>query len=175
MRGVPRIGARLRLLGIDDDARAEMQRFLPILVAGLDHIIERFYAHMFSLPEGRHIFGDPGVVERLKVRQKAHWLRLFSSTFDDDYVSGAIKVGEVHYVQAIPPYLYIAGYNFFHCELIRLVCDAVPSRLVPRVLAAFTRVVSLDMDLALSAYTREYWKSVTASHRAGTIVEIVED
>lgn len=156
---VPNIEGRLRLLGIDMSARMDAKRFFPIFEAHVDRIIAHFYDHMYSFAEARRLLGDPQNVLRLSERQKQHWLRLFSCRFDAEYVRSALHVGEVHYARRVPPYLYLAGYNFFHCELIRLASATITGIEVPPLLAAITRLVTLDMDLALSAYTREHWRA----------------
>lgn len=173
MEKVPNIEARLRLLGIDMSVRMDAKRFFPIFETHIDRIIAHFYDHMFSFVEARRLFGDETAVRHLSERQKQHWLRLFACRLDAEYVRGALHVGEVHYARRVPPYLYLAGYNFFHCELIRLASATVTGIEVPPLLAAITRLVTLDMDLALSAYTREHWRS--AAPTPPQPVEVLND
>ncbi len=159
MQGVPNIEPRLKMLGIDAGVRISAKRFFPIFEAHIDRIVADFYDHLYSFAEARRLLGDAARIARLQQHQKLHWLRLFSCSLDADYVRGALHVGEIHYARRIPPYLYLAGYNFFHCELIRLASATLPGLEVPQLLADLTRLVTLDMDLALSAYTREHWRA----------------
>lgn len=75
-----------------------------------------------------------------------------------------MKVGQIHYDNKIPPYLYMAGYNFVHCEIITLASQKYGnSSDLPNILSSITRLVTLDMDLSMSAYTREHWRGAPAA------------
>ncbi|MDA0664309.1 MAG: protoglobin domain-containing protein, partial [Proteobacteria bacterium] len=98
-------------------------------------------------------------IAALKYNQKKHWLALFSCRFDKKYVASTMHIGQIHFHHNVAPYLYIAGYNYFHCALIKIIAkqEALSDDL-PTVLPAIAKVISLDMDLSLSVYTREYWR-----------------
>jgi hypothetical protein len=159
---------RLSLLGITADTKHNIGEFYPTLAGGIDGIIARFYAHILSFPEGKSALQNKDIKNSLAPRQRTHWLKLFSCSFDDEYYRSAVRIGQVHYDQKISPYLYLAGYNFFNCEMIRLAAqshrDAVS---LSNLLTSISRVVTLDMDLALSAYTREHWMRQTKSPQPG--------
>lgn len=135
-----------------------MKRVRPIFHSSLDDIIRGFYYHILSFPEGRKILSDPDVIARLPERQKSHWITLFSCKFDDIYAKNAINIGKVHFKNKVSPYVYISGYNYFQCELIKAVsAECRGDADLAAMLMSIAKVISLDMDLALSAYTREYW------------------
>lgn len=158
MVALPNIGKRLQLLGIDSKTTNIIHGFYPTLNMEIDNAISRFYAHLLTQPEGRAMFGDRRAVAALKPRQREHWMSLFSCTFDEAYVESAIKVGRIHYERKIAPYLYMAGYNFFHAELNGVAWRHCQDRGMLRdLLEAISRLVTLDMELALSAYTRQRW------------------
>lgn len=149
---------RLELLGIDEDTKHNIKQFYPVFSRSIDDIILKFYSHIVSFPEAQTIFKDFDIKGRLRSLQSAHWLRLFSCEFDDEYVNNALKIGQIHYTNRVAPYLYMAGYNMFHCEVIRVASEEYHDTIyLPHVLTAVTRVITLDMDLSLSAYTREHW------------------
>lgn len=75
----------------------------------------------------------------------------------------------MHYKFGVAPYLYITGYNFFQCELIKLISeDRAEDVDLSSVLTSVIKVINLDMDLALSAYTREYWRDAIKGTEPGT-------
>jgi hypothetical protein len=53
----------------------------------------------------------------------------------------------------VAPYLYIAGYNDFHCEMIRLAALHYKDMDVAELLQAIAKAVAFDMDLASTSYT----------------------
>ena len=156
----PKLDARLALLSISEETKTHVAALTPVLSAELDPILRRFYRHIRGFPEGQALIPDDEMEKSLRARQRAHWLRLFSCRFDDDYVASALAVGRAHLRAGVAPYIYIAGYNFILCELIKAVVVHHAGALnVSGLLTAMTRVVYLDMDLALSTYTRELWRA----------------
>lgn len=155
------IETRLRLLGIDDDTRHNLRVFYPVFEDALGRIVEKFYAHILTFPDAAELLAGSDVKNQLMLRQKVHWQNLFSCRFDQDYVTEAIRIGKVHFDRKVPPYIYIAGYSFFHGQIVRLATrhyDATTG--LQEVLIGAGRLIALDMDLALSAYMREYGKAV---------------
>jgi hypothetical protein len=152
---------RLRLLGITNDTKHNIGVFYPHFLNAIDDIAGQFYAHLLSFPEGKSLLADQDIKNSLKPRQQAHWIELFACQFNERYVTNALRVGQIHYKRKIAPYLYMAGYNFFHCQIISVASQHFGTALeLPNLLASITRVVTLDMDLALSAYTREHWRQL---------------
>ena len=152
------IQRRLELLEITDETRHNMGVFRPVLDANISGVVRRFYAHMNEFPECRVIFSGHRIDEVLRPRQERHWLRLFSCQFDEDYVAGALRIGNVHFENKVAPYLYLAGYNFIHCQLIKLAADNFEHSLELQGLqTSIARLITLDTDIALSAYTRAFW------------------
>jgi hypothetical protein len=151
--------SRLALFEIDENTRHAINLFHPVFHKHLDGIVAQFYLHMFGFPEGRRALTGIDVKQRLAPRQKAHWLNLFACELDERYVEHAVTIGRVHYERRIPPFLYMAGYTFVQCRLIAIACEAHRGGdELPDLLASISRLIALDMDLALSAYTREHWR-----------------
>ncbi|MBI1777934.1 MAG: hypothetical protein HYR63_21565 [Proteobacteria bacterium] len=159
---IPKLGTRLALLAISEDTKAQIATIRPLLAEEMGGIIRRFYRHIRGFPEGKRLIQDDAAEARLSEAQKRHWDRLFSCRFDEDYVASALRVGRAHLSAGVAPYVYIAGYNFFLCELINLIVAQYAGGLqVFGTLTAVSRIVYLDMDLALSTYTRELWRIQT--------------
>lgn len=156
----PKLEVRLALLSISEDTKTHIDAMRPVLASELAGIIRRFYRHIRAFPEGQALIPDDAMEASLRSRQRAHWLRLFTCRFDDDYVASALAVGRAHLRAGVAPYIYIAGYNFILTELIKAVVTHFAGAMnVSGVLTAMTRIVHLDMDLALSTYTRELWRA----------------
>lgn len=162
----PKLDIRLALLSISAETTALIVSLGPMLDAELDAILRRFYKHIRSHPESQALIADDAMEKRLRARQKAHWLRLFSCRFDEEYVASALAVGRAHLRARVAPHIYIAGYNFILCELIKAVVARHAGAMeVSGLVTAMTRIVYLDMDLALSTYTRELWRAQGFSSR----------
>lgn len=151
------LAARLRLLGIDDTTLHNMRQIRPLLLRELEAIVEELYRHLLSFPEVARLLPEKDI-RVLKVKQKAHWTALFECNFDDHFAEYAMRVGQVHFDRKIPPYVYLAAYNYVQCLIVARISKAVNGRDdLAGALSSLSRVITLDIDLALSAYTRAYW------------------
>ena len=149
---------RLDLYGITGQTRANVDAFLPTLRLHLDEMIRNFYRHILAFPEVKKIIKTAEMERHLRDRQREHWFSMFECHFDAAYAARAIAVGRAHHRAGVAPYLYIAGYNYFLCELLHLAAlHHVGSSELSGILTAVTRIVTLDMELALTAYTKEMW------------------
>jgi len=150
------------MLGIDQSTQASLRKIVPTIDAALPSITESFYAHMQSFPEARKVFSQLESLKPLQNKQISHWRAMFSQDLDEAYVRRALRIGEVHFTQKVAPYLYIAGYTYFQCELLGLISEKNRGDGdLSQTLTSLTRVISLDMDLAISVYTRAVWRSRT--------------
>ena len=158
------IQRRLELLEITDETRHNIGVFYPVLETHIGAIVRRFYTHMNQFPECRAIFSGHKIDQILRPRQERHWLRLFACHFDEDYVNGALRIGAVHFQNKVAPYLYLTGYNSFHCQLIKLAADNFEHSLELQGLqTAISRLIALDTELALTSYTRAFWSHQRAA------------
>jgi methyl-accepting chemotaxis protein len=148
---------RIHLLNITDTTIANLRAFHPLVLANLDDLISDFYKFVLQMPATSVIFRDYDIEKHLKPAQRRHWDLLFSGNLNDEYVDQSIRIGAVHYKRKVAPYLYIAGYNYFHCELIRLAALHYHSMDMSQVLQAIAKAIALDIDLALTTYTRQAW------------------
>lgn len=160
---------RIQLLALNQPVVDVLQRISPFIDECLDGIIEDFYAHMQRFPEGRKLFADPDRVRGLKAHQVSHWQRLFKVELDAGYLDEALRIGTAHYRHRVAPHLYIAGYTFFQAALLKRIASryqADPQ--LPVMSEAVTKLVGLDMDLALSVYVRALWQDQIQPGRSQT-------
>ena len=120
----------------------------------LDRILSEFYDHLLSYPETARIIGDPSRVGRLKDAQKGHWENLFNCPSEDRFLAEVRAIGHAHHRIGLEQRWYMGGYCFILNRILDVVAKANrfrPSRQA-EVMAAITRMIFLDMDLALSVY-----------------------
>lgn len=162
---------RLNLLMVDTQTKYNLETIMPVLDEEIDSIIENFFRHLTSFPQTEKIFKSRTQIAALKYSQKKHWMMLFSCRFDEKYVASAIRVGKVHFQQSVAPYLYIAGYSFFHGAVIKaIVARQAYANELSNILPAVAQVIYLDMDLSLSVYTREFWRPMAPDQTSHWLV-----
>lgn len=159
MSSTIKLDARKRLLGIDESTIYDVRLIRPFLAEQLDSIMEELYRHLLSFPECSRLL-PAQETGSLKMKQKAHWLRMFECRFDEAYAAYAVRIGQVHFERKIPPYVYLAAYNYVQCLIVARITEVQRHRRdLATILSSLSRVITLDIDLALSAYTRAFWKS----------------
>jgi hypothetical protein len=138
-------------------------------MAQLGSIIDDLYRHLFSFPEVKQLL-TVREVDALKTKQTAHWARLFQCQFDDAFVTYAVKIGQVHFERKVPPYVYLAAYNHVQCQIASRLAQVASGRDLAAALSSLSRVITLDIDLALSAYTRAFWSRSPADERESVFI-----
>ncbi|MEN3953252.1 globin-coupled sensor protein [Iodidimonas sp. SYSU 1G8] len=154
---------RVSFVGLDREDSDALAGFLPVIERELPAIIRLFYGNMRKWPQLVAMFrGDSGM-DAAGRAQTSHWMKLFSGRFDDDYVVSVRKIGLVHSRIGLDPRWYIGGYSFILNHLYRVAAKHHTSRLNPaaaqaatgQLMAAISKAVMLDMDLAISVYIEE--------------------
>ena len=146
------VQSRLRLDSIDDYTRERLQAFQPTIATEMYAILSDFYRHMTQFPQTRKFFVNSDI-NLLKTRQTQHWQRLFSAEFDREYISSAVRVGLAHHAIGLPLHLYLSGYNRVLCDLTTLAIHHYAGSLAASdTVTSIIKVVSLDMDIAISCY-----------------------
>ena len=161
-------GALLAQAGLDEQSRRRRLAFLQFgpedeaILAEIrsfarehvDEIVDAFYAHLLTFEETRRRLGDESQIARLKKLQRAYFLRMTEGRLDAEYFESRLRVGAAHARIDLEPQWYLGTYNTY----LRLVTDRLrqhytgdPERL-GAVLDALTKVIFLDMGLAIDAY-----------------------
>lgn len=128
------------------------------LLPHLDEVLSSFYEAVLSDDELSRFFPDQSRIAHAKEKQKLHWEKLLSGTFDQDYVDSAIRVANVHFNIELPADHFCSQYSMVTSQLQSLlfagqkIFTLKGTRGLQRDVAILTRTMSLDMNLILSAY-----------------------
>lgn len=142
---------RLQRFGITPMRRDNLRLVQPVLNQHLFGIAARFYDYIHRFAEARRILAQHDT-DALRRKQGDHWEAVFACRFDRDYLVNALGVGHAHFRAKVPPHLYMAGYNFFMSDLLRLVAVEYKGSDMAAATSSISRVVMLDMSLALNAF-----------------------
>lgn len=123
----------------------------PVFTQHNAGIVHRFYAFIMRFPEAARLLQGKNL-DGLKFRQQRHWETVVTARFDGSYLVDSLTIGFAHFRARIPPHLYMAGYNFFIGDLLRLVSTEFRGTEMAAATTAITKVCMLDMSIALNAY-----------------------
>lgn len=145
-------GERLRFARIDEETRRQLRALWKDVEPKLDGILSSFYKHLLTQPSLAKLLGTRQAA--LESAQKAHWQRLFSARFDEDYESSINRIGRAHGRIGLEPRWYIAGYQFVLNELTAVVIrrHRFSPAAATAALQALNKAVLLDLDYAISTY-----------------------
>ncbi len=117
-------------------------------------IADRFYDYLLSHSHTRTILSAPGLIERLKRLQQKYFNELTAGIYDIGYFENRLKVGLAHNRVGLDPEWYLGAYNRY----LQIVSD-IFSRVFEsnheryrRTITSLTKIIYLDMSLALDAY-----------------------
>ncbi|GAB4374374.1 MAG: globin-coupled sensor protein [Kiloniellaceae bacterium] len=156
---------KLAYLRIDDEARALLSAFQPVVEKLIPTILDDFYAHITQEETLKAMFVGEGHMQHARDAQARHWMRMFSGKFDDDYFASVERIGKAHSQLGLQPGWYIGGYGLVKQALIEAVLGEATKgagfggkgkvRHASRLIQAIDKAISLDMDLAISIYLSE--------------------
>jgi rsbT co-antagonist protein RsbR len=145
---------RKQYLEITPEDEARLREVHPLVQTQGQIIIERFYDYLLSHDTTRRMLEAPGLIDRLKPMQLQYFLELTSGVYDLAYFENRIRVGEAHHLVGLPPELYIGAY----LKYLHIVTDVLSTALGRdqerffRILVSLTKVIYLDMGVALDVY-----------------------
>lgn len=148
------MNVKLDFLKIDQETRDTLIALHPMLDAGVDGLLRRFYEHVVAVPELKQMLGSDENIARVRNAQANHWSTLFDAAFDDTYREKVRRIGQAHYQNDLAPTWYMGGYCFALNELVALAVSRYrrkPKQLI-KVLTAINKAVFLDMDCAIEVY-----------------------
>ena len=156
------VASRLRFMGIDDAQRQTLAKVQPMISSMIGGGLDRFYAMARATPDTSRMFRDDAHMAKAKASQEAHWLRISSGKFDEEFLSSVRRIGSVHARIGLEPRWYVGAYALVLEQLMH----GVAKRCSPwrRLLSLFrtpsaetasiavVKAALLDLELSISIY-----------------------
>jgi len=144
---------RLRYIGMDEAACAELKEFNTVADSAIDDILARFYEHLHGWPELSQILGDEANTARAKGLQRRHIVEnVLGGDYGPQFFQQADAVGRTHERIGLHPRWYFGAYCITLNGLLRQAIQRHrknPEKLYA-VLSALNKAVFMDMDVAVS-------------------------
>ncbi len=136
----------------DEQLLREIQQHLAPHEAG---IMDRFYDFLLSQDQIRRLLSAPGLVDRLKILQIRYFQELTQGKYEREYFENRLRVGFVHQRVGLPLEWYLGAYRKYLGILRDTLRESYRSDRVQfiKVMSTLTKIVFLDMSLAIDAYT----------------------
>ena len=145
----------LNLTAADVDLLTALRPALERHAAGF---VAAFYRNLLSFSPTRELLREPGVKERLLVKQRDYLLSLAGPSFDEAFVAQRRRIGEVHQKIGLEPRWYLGAYALYLSLLTPVIFDIYasdPERAMQTVIA-LQKLLMLDAQIALEAYIADH-------------------
>jgi methyl-accepting chemotaxis protein len=152
---------RLSFMRFDQRSRAALLAAKPVLDEAIPSALDGFYEQLRGFAETRDLFKG-GRGESAHARQVSHWKRMLSGDQGADYLQAVDRIGQSNAKAGLEPRWSIGGYALVLDKLIHAVLGkksksglfggGKADEGAADQVAALSKAVFLDMDLALSAY-----------------------
>jgi HD-GYP domain-containing protein (c-di-GMP phosphodiesterase class II) len=137
----------------DEDAEL-LKKFAPIAAEHTDEIMDALYDHFMSFDETKRFFPDETSLQQVKQLQKEYFLGLSGGEYGKSYLENRLRVGCMHHRISLSPRWYIGAYSVYLQLVYPYLVEALATQSEKtRLVMAFAKLVNLDMELALTAYT----------------------
>lgn len=151
MRDIESFRKILGFLNIDADSKAAAARLAQLIEPHLDGIIDQFYRRVIAFEINPSV--NNLTIAALKSKQRAHWMALFHSNFDENFFNGIMRIGARHRDIKLDPMWYVAGYAVLKIGFAETVVKSDQlAAMKGRMLKALDQYVAVDMALSLSIY-----------------------
>jgi methyl-accepting chemotaxis protein len=146
---------RLKFFRFSQEDRDLARSLWPAIRDALPAVLEDFYAHVKTVPHLADLVGNEQ--DRLIAAQSAHWEVLFAEGPSQDYLEKAERIGLAHVRIGLDPSWYIGGYSFALTALTGVLQHKrfLTAGKRSRALNVVTKLVMLDMDVAISTYHKK--------------------
>jgi len=152
--GVDDWETRKRFLRFTSEEEVALTALQPMIAQHVDELVGTFYGHLLSFPDTRTFLTDELISTRLLEAQKRYLLSLVTGPYDRAYEEGRRRIGQVHACLGLTPEWYVGAYALYLSLLEPLIFEQFrdqPATYVA-IRIALTKVMCLDMQLALEAY-----------------------
>jgi signal transduction histidine kinase len=145
---------RLAFLEMEEEDGERLRRLAPLFEAHAREFVDRFYRHLYAMPDTASFLQDPALVDRLKQLQLAHLHSMLQADWGEEYVARRRRVGSVHAEKGIEPEFFLGAYQMYlsyYMDHLEVACSGDTCAFVEQ-MRSLVKAVLLDVGLTLDAY-----------------------
>ena len=159
---------RLAFFELTEEDFKRLTSLRPFAERWTQDITEGLYELIMGQPESRAFFPDQGTLARVKKLQNTYFLRLFSGTYDMNYVRDRLLFGSTHERIGMPPKLYLGAYRRYLALIHERLLEHFKGQQAEAVKAmeSIRKIIFFDMALAIDTYIAAYLETMTRHQAA---------
>lgn len=90
------------------------------VIPELDAVLDAFYKRATAVPELAAFFDSAERMDFARSAQKAHWKRILTASFDEEYLASVDRIGRVHARIDLPIEAYMSAYSLAASDLTKV-------------------------------------------------------
>ena len=145
---------------IDADTREQLRALFPLVEPALPAVLDVLYDHVLQWPALKVLFASPERIKFARERQIAHWVQLFSASYDADYIASVKRIALTHARIGLDPKYYICSYLIALEELHGVILRAVVGTFstaarrakAEAMIRTVDRAILFDLQLVVEGY-----------------------
>jgi signal transduction histidine kinase len=158
---------RLSFLQFNAEDEENLKALSKVLTPHIGDLVQRFYRHLQQFEETGSVLSDELIATRLVALQRRYLERLTEGGYDSQYAAERLRIGQAHHRIGLAPRWYIGAYSLYIHLLVPLIFEAFsddPTR-IQKTLLSLTKILMLDMQLAIEAYINSYSEQLQEANR----------
>ena len=158
------LARRKQILEFGPEDEERLQKLSKVSEEYAQEVIEAFYRHLLSFEEMKAFFPDNELLNRVKAKQKAYFIRLTQGNYDLDYVEDRLKIGAIHEQIDLPVKFYLSMYNFYLREVwqhIFAIDRDHPDEMM-EIFFSLMKLTFLDISFAIDTYIDSRERTIKA-------------
>jgi diguanylate cyclase (GGDEF)-like protein len=145
---------RLAFLSFSPEDQENLTGIGDVIRLHVDDIIGAFYDHLNGFDEMRRLLSEPGLVERLKTKQREYLLTLGQSGGAVSYAEGRLRIGLAHERVGLKQKWYLGAYSaLFRLIVLRLAEEySGDARRLVSVIQTVDKILRFDEIFVVDTY-----------------------
>lgn len=150
----------MTFFGIDKQTLTLVQTHASTIVGLINPAVDSLYEIIRKTPETCRYFSTADSIKRAKHSQVAHWKRLFTNSFDGDYIESVKSIAIAHLSIGLESTWYMGSYCHVCCNLQKNLLEfefsdtATSREEVFELIAAVNKLVFFDLDIAMATFAK---------------------
>jgi heme-based aerotactic transducer len=152
---------KVKFVGLTEEDLQRLVSIQPIFNKYVKDIVASFYARLSEMPSLLNIINNHSSVDQLRQTLERYLLDMVSGEIGQDYIVRRKIIGSVHNRINLFPEWYIGAYTLIQNEVLEVLLREMPSvEEAHKAFAAFQRLCSFDMQIAITTYIDSYTSSM---------------
>ncbi|MEC2054038.1 globin-coupled sensor protein [Peribacillus psychrosaccharolyticus] len=152
----PAILQKMKMIRLSESDLHVIKCLQPVVEEHIEQLVDDFYSTIIEVPSLKHMIETYSMLDKLRSTLKIHVIELFSGHIDEKFLEIRNRVAKAHYKIGLQPAWYMGAFQNLQNSLLTIICKKTENNEeLQKLLAAVTKIFSLEQQIVLEAYERQ--------------------